>query len=113
AYSYNALNTLTGIVTTIPGQTTQTYSYSYDAGGRLSQQVTPDGTSNFTYDHDNQLLSDSQGSGSYTYDSNGNRTSTNGVGSTVGTDNQITSAGSTGYLYDKQGNLSVQGTSGQ
>ncbi|MHB1767639.1 MAG: RHS repeat-associated core domain-containing protein, partial [Phycisphaerae bacterium] len=101
-------------VSTIPGQTTQTYSYAYDAGSRLTQQITPDGTSNFTYDHDNQLTADSQGSGSYSYDSNGNRTSTSSGGtpttSTVGADNQITSSGSTTYTYDKQGNLTSQDT---
>ena len=110
AYSYNALNAPTAITTTIntaSSPSTQSYSYSYDLGGRLTQQITPDGTSNFTYDHDNQLLTDSTGSGSYSYDSNGNRTSTNGVSSTVGANNQITSSGSGGYTYDAAGNLTA------
>ena len=115
AYSYNALNAPTAITTTIntaSSPSTQSYSYGYDLGGRLTQQITPDGTSNFTYDHDNQLLSDSTGSGSYSYDSNGNRTSTNGVSSTVGANNQITSSGGHGSVYDNAGNLIVQSTSG-
>lgn len=67
-YSYDALNRLTGIVYTQSGQTTRTYGWSYDqtgAGfsngvGRLTSTSFPDGSTQYTYDAQGRLLTNTQ-----------------------------------------------------
>ena len=62
-----------------------------------------DGTTNYTYDNDGQLLgaTGSQPAASYQYDANGNRTST---GYVTGADNLLLSDGTFNYTYDANGN---------
>jgi RHS repeat-associated protein len=49
-------------------------------------------------------------SNSYDYDSNGNRTSTDGTSESTGTNNQLSSDGTYDYTYDADGNLITQTT---
>src|SRR5262249_9747599 len=56
-------------------------------------------TTSFGYDATNQLTSD--GSGNYSYDANGNRTMS---GYTTGSGNQLTADGTWTYTYDDEGN---------
>ena len=78
------------------GTTLGKYEYtSYDAGDRLLSQTIDGVVTNYNYDKTNQLTQD--GSTSYTYDANGNRTQ----GSyTVGPNNQIITDGTWTYSYD-------------
>jgi RHS repeat-associated protein len=80
------------------------YNASYDAADRITQETWGSGgttgTHVYSYDKVNQLLSD--GSTTYSYDLNGNRT----MGSyTTGTNNQITFDGTYTYTYDNEGNV--------
>jgi RHS repeat-associated protein len=81
-----------------------TDSWTYDAAGRVITQVTPDGTDRYTYDAANQetAVTHTGAAGeSYSYDSNGNRTST---GYSTGKNNQLLSDGQNTYAYDANGN---------
>lgn len=96
-YSYDVLNRLTGVVYSQSGQTSLSYGWAYDqtgAGyangvGRLTSATHPAGSSQYTYDSQGRLLTDTQrvsaASGAnaaqisstvtYTYDTAGNLTS--------------------------------------
>ena len=72
------------------------YEWTYDAFSRITQFVSPDGTSNYSYDATSQLTDadhDYQTDEAYEYDENGNRTMT---GYSTGDNNQLFSP-STGY----------------
>ncbi len=83
----------------VAGDVLQSDLYSYDAAGRLASQDDDGVTTVFGYDATSQLLSD--GSTSYSYDANGNRTI---AGYVTGTDNELTSDGTWNYTYDAEGN---------
>ncbi|MCB9419049.1 MAG: hypothetical protein H6667_04560 [Ardenticatenaceae bacterium] len=72
---------------TIGGVTT-TYSYTYDAAGRLTE-----------------VRQNNSITGSYSYDANGNRLSANGVTATFDAQDRLTQAGSTQYAYTGAGYL--------
>ena len=102
SYQYDARNrltTMTGNPSTGSGQGGRTTSFEYDAAGRRTNAVWPNGTTAaYTYDVGNQLLSLIHGrAGSpnpplasffYAYDLSGNRT------------NMITLEGTNSYAYD-------------
>lgn len=80
------------------------YDYTYDNADRVSTQTAVSGSTTFTYnysyDNSNQLLSD--GTTTYSYDANGNKTMT---GYTTGPGNQLTNDGTYTYDYDNAGNM--------
>lgn len=72
--------------------------------GRVTEFVSADGTTDYTYDDTSQLTGADhtyQTDESYTYDANGNRTMT---GYTTGDNNQLTNDGTYSYEYDDEGN---------
>jgi RHS repeat-associated protein len=101
SYSYDAASRVTSIVSkdSTPA-TISYYNYQYDNADRVTVQSGTGATGTYTYDADNQVLSD--GNTTYSYDSNGNRTMT---GYQTGTDNQTTNDGTFTYTYDAVGNL--------
>jgi RHS repeat-associated protein len=105
-YGYDALNRLTAW--TVPsGQLT---SYSYDAGANRTSMTSSAGTTAYTYDADDRLLTG--GTSSYSYDGNGNRlTKTTGattVSYTFDALNRLAGVSGSGiaaqYQYDGDGN---------
>ena len=80
------------------------YQWTYDAADRITQFVSPDGTSNYNYDSRGQLTganNTNQANEAYSYDANGNRTNT---GYQTGANNQLLSDGTYNYIYDNEGN---------
>jgi RHS repeat-associated protein len=103
-YSYDNAGRLTGLSHTKGANTLADYTWSYDAGARVTQFTSPDGTTDYTYDNTDQLtLADHtyQTDESYLYDDNGNRTNT---GYVTGFNNQLLSDGTYDYEYDAEGN---------
>jgi RHS repeat-associated protein len=87
-----------------PATNLAAYGLTYDAAHRITQIVSRDGPSVFSYDTRNQLTSAdhaSQGDELYTYDGNGNRTT---AGYVTGPDNRLLSDGTFNYTYDGEGN---------
>jgi RHS repeat-associated protein len=77
------------------------YTYTYDLASRLQcEQLNGGATKTYTYDAANELTND--GTNTYSYDLNGNRTMT---GYTTGPGNQLTNDGVWTYTYDAEGNL--------
>jgi RHS repeat-associated protein len=76
------------------------FTYTYDLESRLYTETDNGMTVTFSYDTINQLTGD--GTRSYTYDLNGNRTLS---GYQTGTGNQLTSDGVWNFTYDNEGNL--------
>jgi RHS repeat-associated protein len=101
-YSFDADGQLTNLKQTNgSGTSLENYTYTYDAANRVlgeQRNGTPDVT--YTYDATDQLLGD--GTHTYSYDSNGNRTMT---GYQTGTGNELTNDGTWTYTYDNAGNL--------
>ncbi len=95
-----------GRVTTITHKnasntTIDSYSYALDAANRVTQETSTLGpTRNYTYDATGQLTGD--GTSTFTFDLNGNRTMS---GYTTNTGNQLTSDGTWNYTYDYEGNV--------
>ncbi|MBL8815478.1 MAG: RHS repeat protein, partial [Planctomyces sp.] len=80
------------------------YTWTFDADRRITNFTSPDGTSAFTYDANDQVTvvdHSYQTDESYTYGANGNRTNT---GYTTSTNNLVTSDGTYNYTYDDEGN---------
>jgi RHS repeat-associated protein len=76
------------------------YTYTYDAHSRITQIERNGTVVTYTYDDTDQLTAD--GTNTFTYDANGNRTN----GSyTTGIGNRLTSDGTWTYTYDDEGNL--------
>ena len=82
------------------------YDFTWDAGNRITEFETVDGTAEYTYDKTGQLtgadysntdISDE----SYSFDDNGNRTNT---GYVTGENNETLSDGVYRYSYDNEGN---------
>jgi len=99
SYTYDKLSRITQKVETVVG-VTDTYDYTYDLAGRLTQVKT------------NNVVT-----ATYTYDSNSNRLSYAGAGPAInGTyDNQdrLTQYGSTTYAYTANGELQTKTVGGQ
>jgi RHS repeat-associated protein len=115
-YSHDDANRLTGLVYDDgAGTVLANYGWSFDAGGRITQFTSTDGTATYGYDETNQLTSESYApvSGlpsttSYAYDDNGNRDSITIDGVTTDyadpINNQTISDGAFDYGYDDEGN---------
>jgi RHS repeat-associated protein len=80
------------------GSSIQSLGYTWTTSDQLQQKVVNGVTTNYSYDSTNQLTND--GSVTYTYDANGNRTMT-GYSTTA---NEITTDGTWNYTYDNEGN---------
>jgi RHS repeat-associated protein len=76
------------------------YTYVYDTASRLTSETDNGTPTTYTYDNTNQLTGD--GTNSWSYDANGNRTNS---GYVTGTGNQLTNDGVFTYTYDAEGNL--------
>lgn len=84
------------------------YSWVYDGANRIIQQISPDGTSNYSYDATNQLTgvdNNNLADENYSYDNNGNRIND---GYFTGENNQLVFDGTYYYQYDGEGNLTKQ-----
>ena len=99
--SYDDQGNLTYIVqANAAGNTLDSFSYSYDAAGQVTQEVDYNtGTTDYSYDATGQLIS--AGATDYSYDANGNP---NNSGDTVGPNNELLSDGTWDYSYDANGN---------
>lgn len=103
SFSYDALDRLTGA--TYPGSY-GTWSWTYDAVGNRTSQTSPSGTTPYTYDAKNRLTQ--AGAVTYSYDANGNLTSTS-AGRSFSWDafDRMTAAGGSGgsvsYTYNGDG----------
>jgi RHS repeat-associated protein len=109
AYGYDNASNLQSITNKSGTAVTLSYyNYTYDSANRVSTEshsstvgtTVYSGTNTYTYDSTNQLLS--TGSETFTYDANGNRTTS---GYTTGADNRTTTDGVYTYTYDSAGNL--------
>ena len=112
-FSYDAANRETTITdwahNPMPsgGGNTQlaTYVYSYDDADRVTSETDAEGTYTYTYDNANELTGVNENGtpvGTYSYDSNGNRT---GTGYSTGTENEQTTSPGYTYTYDNAGNM--------
>lgn len=80
------------------------YGFTWDAGNRITEFETVDGTAEYTYDKTGQLTGadyDYITDELYTYDDNGNRTN---AGYVTGENNETLSDGTYRYSYDAEGN---------
>lgn len=80
------------------------YQLTLDPAGQITQEVSDDGTTTYSYDATGQLtgaVNSSQPNESYSYDANGNRTNS---GYVTGPDNELLSDGTYNYTYDADGN---------
>ena len=108
-YTYDNLYRLTGEMITDPVLGNQTISYTYDPVGNRLAKTDSDGTTSYSYDGNDRLLS--EGSNTYTYDPNGNTLSkSDGINSTTYAydfENRLTSsqtpASTLNYGYDVDG----------
>jgi RHS repeat-associated protein len=103
--SYDGMGRLTRISQAPSTSAAISYGYSYDAASRITSMTTPEGTSNFTLDATDQLLSASLTGEAYAYDSSGNRTS---GGTITGTGNRLLFDGTYRYAYDAEGNRTAK-----
>jgi YD repeat-containing protein len=79
------------------------YTLTWDNANQLTQEVSNDGTENYTYNSTSQLTAATGWrSESYSYDALGNRTMS---GYSTGTGNRLASDGTFNYVYDNEGNL--------
>ncbi len=100
-YAYDAVSRVTGITTANAMLTTlATYAYSYDAANRLLAKVDNGATTSYAYDLTSQLTQD--GTTTFGYDANGNRTNT-GYATAAG--NRTSTDGVWTYTYDAEGSV--------
>jgi RHS repeat-associated protein len=105
AYSFDGAGRLTNLNhKNGSGTSLANYTYTYDNADRVSTEVRNGTTTSYNYDDTNQVTGD--GTRNYSYDANGNRTMN---GYTTGTGNQLTNDGTYTYTYDSEGNLSEKG----
>jgi len=101
--SYDDASRITGMTHTANYNTLASYGLTWDAGSQLTQEVSNDGTVNYSYDSTGQLTgATGWRSESYSYDATGNRTMT---GYSTGTGNRLLSDGNFNYTYDDEGNM--------
>jgi len=118
-YGYDVANRLTALINlSASGTVLAGYGYTYDANGNRLSMTTPQGTTSYTYDGDNRLLSASYTGivapdESYAYDGAGNRTNFNGTAYTYDAADRLQSAGNITYNFDANGNLTLKNENGQ
>ena len=103
-YTHDAAGRLTELSHTKNGGSLADYQLIYDAADRLTQLVTPDGTSDYNYNQRDELTGSEhsyQEDEGYSYDDAGNRTN---AGYVTGDHNRLLSDGTYSYAYDKEGN---------
>ncbi len=108
-YTYDALNRLIQEEITDPVAGNETITYTYDAVGNRLSKTDSQGTTTYTYDANDRLLT--AGNTTYTYDDNGNLTGQTESGATTtytyDTENHLlsvqTSTETTTYTYDADG----------
>jgi hypothetical protein len=116
AYQYDAANRMTGILhSDYGGGGLAQYTYSYDAGSRLSSEVDNGNAISYSYDQTNQLIT--SGPVTYHYDATGNRTTviddtggtpvTSAYATTTG--NEMTGDGTPGVLWRRRRPLAKVG----
>ena len=103
--AYDGMGRLTGITHTPAAGPSISYGYAYDAASRMTSLSSPEGTSNFTLDATDQLLSASLTGEAYAYDKTGNRT---GSGAVTGSGNRLTFDGTYRHAYDAEGNRTAK-----
>lgn len=124
-YAYDSLDRLTAVSHQLGAAAPfESFQYTLGPSGKRLSVVEKDGTqTNWTYDDDYRLLSETVASGantsttSYTYDAVGNRLTMSAGGTTTNYTynqlDQLTSAGTARYSYDGRGNLvSINDTNG-
>ncbi len=102
------------------GTIQSSFLYSFDGSGLITSMTTLAGTTTYSYDGDDQLVSATLPGGrtlTWTYDAAGNRIQQTDTGSsttnyTTNNLNQYTAAGSTTYTYDADGNMLTSTTAG-
>ncbi len=102
--TYDDRDRLTNIIHSNGTDVIASYSQTYDQGDRITGVTSNDGSSSYTYDNTNQLISgeyDFQDNESYSYDGNGNRTNN---GYVTGINNQLLEDNKYLYEYDLVGN---------
>ncbi len=100
-YTYDQAERLTAIQHNGPGGgVLNSDGYRYDADNRVTSATENGSTKTYSYDPSSQLIGD--GSATYTYDANGNRSSGSNV---VSANNELASDGTWNYTYDNEGNL--------
>ncbi len=115
-YGYDANDRLTSVClqASCPNQSDPKTSFTYDKNGNRLTKVQPSGTTNYTYNNDDELTS--AGSTNYTYDANGNETAAGSRSFTYNAANQMTSTTASGatttYTYDGSGNRLTETGSG-
>ena len=103
--AYDGLGRLTGIAHAPAAGASIAYGYVYDAASRMTSMTTPEGTSSFTLDATDQLLSAGLTGETYAYDKTGNRTS---GGTQTGAGNRLAFDGTYRYAYDAEGNRTAK-----
>jgi RHS repeat-associated protein len=103
-YSYDLVGRLTRLTHKGNSTTYADYHWTYDSANRITQFISPDGTSHYNYDNSDQLTGtyhSYQTDENYSYDANGNRTN---AGYQTGKDNRLLNNGTYSYTYDNEGN---------
>jgi RHS repeat-associated protein len=105
--TYDPLNRLAGINhKRSNGTSINNYTFGYDADGRIVLITDVDGSTTYSYDRSDELTgADRPGTTqdeAYSYDANGNRTNN---GSVTGANNRLQTDGIYTYSYDDEGNL--------
>jgi RHS repeat-associated protein len=104
AFNYDSAGRLTNVThKNAAGATLSYYTDGFDSADRVTseswQSGSNSGSRSYTYDANDQLTSD--GTSNWTYDLNGNRTNT---GYQTNADNRLASDGTWNYTYDNEGN---------
>jgi RHS repeat-associated protein len=105
ASTFDGQGRIVGITHTPTAGSAIPSTYAYDAADRVVSLTIPEGTSRFTLDAADQLLSASLTGESYTYDATGNRT---GGGVVTAAGNRLLSDGVYRYAYDAEGNRTAK-----
>ncbi|MCL4207913.1 MAG: hypothetical protein KJ000_35960, partial [Pirellulaceae bacterium] len=104
-YAFDAAGRLTGLSHAQGTTPLAGYTWTYDAGNRITEFTSLlDGTADYTYDDTDQLTGADytyQDDEAFAYDANGNRTMT---GYATGDNNLVLSDGTYDYEYDAEGN---------
>ena len=103
--AYDGMGRLTGITHAPSASASIAYAYAYDAASRMTSMTAPEGTSSFTLDATDQLLTASLTAEAYAYDKTGNRTS---GGTQTSTGNRLLFDGTYRYAYDAEGNRTAK-----